>query len=347
MASPLASLRNGHLWLPGYLRSRLRARIQPRTAWVAICDHFEPLWHGAGRATALERVRRWREAWPALAARHRDSEGRSPQYTFFYPEEEYRPELLAPLAEMVRSGVADVEVHLHHDADTRDGFEEKISRFARVLCTEHGLLREHEGRLAFGFIHGNWALDNARPDGRWCGLNDEISLLRDLGCYADFTLPAAPDPSQAGPVNAIFGVTDDPDRPRSHARGTLVKRGTPKQDLTLITGPLGVTSGGPGQPRLQLENGDLAHYRRPSARRVSAWLALAPRIEDRAFVKLFAHGAQEKNAACLLEGDLDLLFRELAAQCSRRGIRLRYVTAWEMWNAVERLRRGGPAGAGG
>ena len=30
------------------------------------------------------------------------------------------------------------------------------------------------------------------PDGRWCGLNNELILLRDLGCYADFTLPSAP-----------------------------------------------------------------------------------------------------------------------------------------------------------
>jgi hypothetical protein len=283
-------------------------------------------------------VQRWHEAWPRIAARHQDSAGRSPQYCFFYPEEEYRPNLLSPLAELTRRGIADVEVHLHHDKDTREGFTEKLDRFTRTLSTDHGLLRLRDGRLGFGFIHGNWALDNARPDGRWCGLDDEITLLKNLGCYADFTLPAAPDPSQAGPVNAIFDVTDDPLRPRSHARGTIVKRGAPAQDLTLVTGPLGLTWGAAGRRKPQLENGDLAHYRPPARHRVAAWLWLAPRIEDHAFIKLFSHGAQEKNAACLLEGGLDGMFRDLAELCAARSIELRYVTAWEMWRVVECLR---------
>ena len=36
------------------------------------------------------------------------------------------------------------------------------------------------------------------------------------------------------------------------------------------------------------------------------------------------------------------MFRELASRCAARSIELRYVTAWEMWNVVESLRRGEP-----
>jgi len=318
----------------------MRRRARPKRAWVAICDHFEPLWSGADPATAVERVRRWRRLWPEIAGRHRDSTGRAPQYTFFYPEEEYRAELLAPLGELRERRVADVEVHLHHDADTREHFVEVLQRFTQTLHARHGLLREYDGKLAFGFIHGNWALDNARPDGRWCGLNDEITLLKRLGCYADFTMPAAPDPSQAGPVNAIFDVTDDPRKPRSHGRGTIVRKGSPHQDLALITGPLGIIRAGGGRLRPQLETGDLAHYSPPAPRRVAAWLSLAPRVGDQVFIKLFAHGAQEKNAGCLLDGGLDGMFRALSAECASRSIELRYVTAWEMWTAAENVRRG-------
>ena len=96
-----------------------------------------------------------------------------------------------------------------------------------------------------------------------------------------------------------------------------MKRGSPARDLTLITGPLGVTFGAPGRWKPQLENGDLAHYRPPAPHRVGAWLSLAPRIDDHVFIKLFAHGAQEKNAACLLGGGLDLMFRELARAVRR------------------------------
>jgi len=340
MESRGALLRTIPPWLPGLLLARFRLRRHVRTLWIAVCDHFEPLWRRADGGQAAERVILWRRQWPAIAARHIDSAGRPPQYTFFYPEEEYRPGLLDPLAELTRSGVGDVEVHLHHDRDTADGFRERVSRFVDALTRNHGLLRMSAGKAAFGFIHGNWALDNARPDGRWCGLNNEITLLKELGCYADFTLPAAPDPSQAGLVNEIYDVTDDPDRPRSHARGTPVRRGTPRRDLTLITGPLGITFAGRHRLRPYLETGELAHYARPTTRRVSSWLSLAPRIERHAFVKLFAHGAQEANSAALLGGGLDEMFSALTDVCRARLIELRFVTAWEMWRVVEDLRAG-------
>ena len=335
--------RNAHLWLPDYLRGRLRrhAEAPARTAWVTIADHFEPLWKRPSENVASERVALWRRAWPEIAARHQDSTGRPPQYGFFYPEEEYRPELLEPLAEMTRLGIADVEVHLHHDDDTGTSFVEKLSRFTQTLHARHGLLRQHEGRVAFGFIHGNWALDNGRPDGRWCGVNDEISLLRDLGCYADFTMPAAPDPAQGGPVNTIFRVTDDPRRPRSYETGVPVVPGTPAVgDLTLITGPLGVLWRPEGRWTPRFDTGELASYARPTLERIRLWLSVAPRIAEHSFVKLFAHGAQEDNAAALLGGDLERLYGGLRQLCSEAGTQLRYVTAWEMWRAVESLREG-------
>ena len=46
--------------------------------------------------------------------------------------------------------------------------------------------------VGYAFIHGNWSLCNSRPDGRYCGVNNELDVLRETGCYADFTLPSAP-----------------------------------------------------------------------------------------------------------------------------------------------------------
>ena len=336
--------RNAHLWLPGYLATRWRRRNEsaPRRVWVTITDHYEPLWKRPGDAVAAGRVAAWRREWPRIAARHRDTSGRAPQYCFFYPEEEYRRELVEPLAEMTRAGIGDVEVHLHHDNDTAAAFRERVTRFVEALHGNHGLLRRGAGRLTFGFIHGNWALDNARPDGRWCGIDNEISLLRELGCYADFTMPAAPDPSQAGPVNVIFRVTDDPARPRSHARGAIVGPGTAAVgDLTLVAGPLVIAPGG-GRLKPRLDTGELSAHSRTSEQRTGRWLRVAPRIGTDAFLKLFAHGAQEDNAAALLGGDLDRLFESLKHLCGGMGAELRYVTAWEMWQVVEALREGRP-----
>jgi hypothetical protein len=61
-------------------------------------------------------------------------------------------------------------------------------------------------RIAYGFVHGNWALCNSRPDGDWCGVNEELTVLAQTGCYADFTFPSAPSPTQPRMVNAVCGM---------------------------------------------------------------------------------------------------------------------------------------------
>lgn len=334
--------RYAHLWLPGFLGWRMR-RLRlppPRHVWLVIADHFEPLWKGADDNTARERVDLWRRHWPEIAARHADAEGHRPVYSFFYPEDEYRAELLEPLAEMAGQGIADVEVHIHHDGEGAERFVEKMQGYLDTLHRRHGLLRKDGDRLSFGFIHGNWALDNSRPDGRWCGLDNEISILRDLGCYADFTMPAADSPCQAGPVNVIYRVTDDPSRPRSHSRGTPVKPGSSDGgDLTLIPGPLGPDFASRGPLRPRIECGEIAGYRPSSPRRAQLWLEFAPRVGDHAFLKLFTHGTQERNSAVLLHGGLDRLFQDLAGACAAVGTRLHFASAWDGWRAVEALRR--------
>ena len=336
-------LRYVHRWIPGSIASRLRrfGEPAPTDVWVAITDHFEPLWKNPDQATARERVARWRRRWPEIAARHQDARGQRPVYSFFYPQEEYREELVEPLAEMTRQGIADVDIHIHHDGEGETQFVEKMQGFIQALHGNHGLLRRHEGRIVFGFIHGNWALDNSKPDGLHCGLNNEISLLRDLGCYADFTMPSAGEPCQAGPVNSIYRVTDDPARPCSYARGVRVRKGLGAVgDLTLITGPLGFDFRSRGLLRPRIESGEIAGTAPPSRTRVKLWLRLAPRLDGHVFVKLFGHGAQERNSGPLLEGGLDRLFADLAEECVEKNLRLHYVSGWDMFRAVEALRLG-------
>jgi hypothetical protein len=106
--------------------------------------------------------------YPQRFARFADADGRPPQHTFFFPQDEYRPEYLDELAALCRQGYGDVDVHLHHDGDTADSLRAKLEGFRDTLHDRHGLLRidPETGRLVYGFIHGNWALCNSRPDGR-------------------------------------------------------------------------------------------------------------------------------------------------------------------------------------
>ncbi len=333
--------RHAEIWLLPYIKDRLRKTTRsakPKRVWVSIADHYEPLGMGASLKTALGRVARWRDRWPRIADQSpRDSAGQRPQYTFFYPQEEYQRELLEGIAEIARLGMGDVEVHLHHDKEQRDAFIRKVGEYCRRLTDDHGLLRQMDGHTVFGFIHGNWALDNSRPDGKWCGLNGEIALLRDLGCYADFTMPSLPSATQGRVVNQIYWCTSHPDhRPRSFDRGIEATVGGGRRgDLLMMTGPLGVRFGERLLPRL--ETGEIAGYDLATPARVRRWFDLAPAIGDDLFLKLYTHGASERNLEPLLSEGLGNLFRWIAEEADRRGMALHWATAWQMYQAADAL----------
>jgi len=141
--------RHAEIWILPYLKDRLRKNARPakpKRAWVAITDHYEPLGMGASVETALGRVARWRDCWPRIAEdAPRDAAGQRPQYSFFYPQEEYRRALLDGIAEMVRLVIGDVEVHLHHEHEQRDSFIRKMTEYCRRLTNDHGLLRQLDG----------------------------------------------------------------------------------------------------------------------------------------------------------------------------------------------------------
>ena len=338
--------RNAHLWLPGYWRwRRSRSAQPPARLWLMVADHYEPYWNHASDEIAQGRVAHWLCRWPPIAARHRDSAGCPPRYTFFYPQEQYTPEVIEPLALMTAQGIADVEVHIHHDGEGQQDFLDRMGGFIEVLASRHGLLHREERGVVFGFIHGNWALDNSRPDGRYCGLNNEITLLRDLGCYADFTMPAVPEPSQGGPINMIYWATDDPDRPRSYETGRPVvakeSRGESiRGDLLMIPGPLHLNWRDRPIFKPRIETGELASNDRVRPERFTLWMEAAPRIGDDAFLKLYTHGAPERNLNCLLgsdgeEGDLDKLLCGIIEECQRSGVELHFASAWEMYQAIQ------------
>lgn len=290
---------------------------------------------------------------PKLAAPFRDSDGRPPRHTFFFPAEQYRREHLDALALLCEAGLAEVEVHLHHDHDTSNGLRATLLEFKNRLFLEHGLLTTTlDNDIAYGFIHGDWALDNARPDGRFCGVNDEITILRETGCYADFTQPAAPDVSQTRTVNSLYYAVDDPVRPRSHDRGVEAHVGKPLRcpGLLVVQGPitlnwerriLGVV------PGLDVGAIDGSPGYAPALRRFRGWVDARIAVRGRpewVFVKVHTHGAPERNATTLLGPRMAALHDAIGREFNDgRRYRLHYVTAREMVNIV-RAAEAGEAG---
>jgi len=332
--------KNVHRWIGGYGAHVLRRLVArppagPTHVLFCMCDHYEPLWGDADEARGRERVARWERDYPALAGEFRDADGRPPQHTFFFPGEQYSPDNLAALARLVRAGLGEVELHLHHDGDTTASVDHDIRSFLRAYA-EHGLLsRDGDGRPRYAFIHGNWCLANSRRDGRHCGVDSELRVLFDTGCYADFTFPSAPDATQPNIVNQIYWPTGDPSRARAHERGVRARVGEVMTDrILLVQGPLALTWR-EGRRRLRIESAAVTANDPATAGRVAAWVSQGIHVQGRpewVFVKVHTHGAPERQAASLLGEAGRAMHRALRRYDDGRRFVLHYVTAREMFN---------------
>jgi hypothetical protein len=338
-------------WLPAYLRDVARRR-DPRPdeevhLLLCIADHYEPKQFRPPPHVARARVERWVRDYPRQFAQFRDSDGRPPRHTFFYPEEEYEAEYLDALAGLCRAGFGEVEVHLHHDDDTADNLRRTLLRFKETLASRHGLLprRRDTSEVMYGFVHGNWALDNSRPDGRHCGVNDELGVLVETGCYADFTLPSAPSRAQTRTINRIYYAVDDP-RPKSHDRGIAIGSAPrPANSLLLIQGPLLLDWGRRKWGLLpRVENACLQGSQPASIDRVPLWLRARVQVPSRPdwfFVKLHTHGAAEDHHETLLGEPMVRFHHNLAQYAAQNpNFHFHYVTARELYNLAKAAEAG-------
>ncbi len=341
------------VWLGSYLKQDWRAppsgtaRKGPRHVMFCFVDHFEPQYSRPSYEIEVKRVARWRQEYPKLCEGHRDADGRPPVHSFFYPEEEYRPEHLNALVEICQMGLGEIDIHLHHHNDTEAGLREKLQRFTQLLVNQYGALPvDANGKPLWSFIHGNWALDNSHPDGVCCGVNNELIVLREEGCYADYTFPAAPDPCQTSTINQIYYAKDDPMRPKSHDTGVRVKVGAqPSGDLMIIQGPLGLMFKNRKFGILpRIENADVRTNIPPSPDRIDAWVETGIHVEGRPewiFIKVHTHGTQERDIDTLLGAPMDKAFSHLESKYND-GVnwQLHYVSARETYNIIKAAEAG-------
>ncbi len=341
--------KNMHLWLGTYWRRRTpKVGSGPVHVMFSFVDHYEPQWGRPTYDVEVKRVEQWRTGYREMASRYRDADGVHPQHTFYYPEEEYRSEHLDAIAELCRAGFGEIEVHLHHDHDTDAGLREKINRFVKVLHERHGALPidPATGKPTFAFIHGNWCLDNSRADGRWCGVNNELAVLGDLGCYADFTLPSAPSDTQTRKINSIYYAADDPLRPKSHDDGVDVQVGGKRSgDLLIIQGPLALNWKNRRWGLLpRIENADVRAAYPPTDDRVDLWVKQHIHVEGRpewVFVKVHTHGTQDRDIPALLGRPVEQMFERLESKYNDgQHYVLHYVNSRELFNIVKAAEAG-------
>lgn len=333
-------------WLPFYVKHALKnsSNNKPKHIYFCICDHYEPYWGGVGSKIARKRINTWLNEYPKVAEKFLDSDGRPLKYSFFYPEEEYKYEDMNALAGLCHAGFGEAEIHLHHDNDTAENLRNTLTEFKKRLHYDHGLLStdRHTGDISYGFIHGNWALDNSRPDGRWCGVNNEIDILQETGCYADFTMPSAPSDTQTRKVNSIYYAIDDPQKPKSHDMGLDAEVGKINKGLLMVQGPLSLAWWHRKYGLVpRIENSGLMANIPVTKDRVRSWINQHVHVQgagEHVFVKLYTHGTQEAISDQFFnKGGLAEVLSLMKQVAEESTAQLYFVSAREMVNIIEVL----------
>jgi hypothetical protein len=339
-------------WFPSYIWQRLTRR-QPTTRThliLALADHFEPsIVPGDGSARALDkeqerRLERWCHEYPRQFANFRDAEQRPFVHTYFYPAEQYDKPLVAQLAEHCRAGWGEIEIHLHHGVGTPDSFENTrrvLIDFRDTLAESHGCLSywDSSEQPRYAFVHGNFALANSN-DGRGCGVDSEMQVLAETGCYADMTLPTgAYHRAQTSKINSIYECAQPLVERAPHRKGRDLVRGRAAQIFPIIVqGPLMLDfkSHG-GSLRLGIENAALIGRNPASLERLANWKRAAISVRGRPdwlFIKLHCHGMDPRHEDAMLGAPMREFLRGLIAGAKDRNEVLHFVSAREMVNMI-------------
>jgi len=327
-------------WLPAYFIQAAASVFQKRGQGRAtqhiiflICDHYEPKHKTTKSNQDVERVRTWVKEYPEFAERCKKEFGHYPRHSWFYPPH-HGLEHLQGLNELVFKGYGELELHYHHDNDTSETFTNDIKETIKNYNQLGILLGSAEQlRPCFSFIHGDWALDNS-AHGKYCGVNDELTILQNEGCWGDFTMPSAEE-CQTRKINSIYYAIDDPYRPKSHDKGIDARVGIKNpRGLFMMQGPLGINWGAPKTPKI--ENASLTSSNWGRKDRVKYWINCGIHVKGKpewTFVKLHTHGAVEKDHDALI-GERAFKMHQYLNQNYNDGskYKLHYVTAREAFN---------------
>ncbi|MEZ5346273.1 MAG: hypothetical protein R2681_12050 [Pyrinomonadaceae bacterium] len=313
-----------------------------------IADHFEPSWSPNG-LLGIDDQKRELEKYHKLARKTgeavKDADGTKFRHTNFYPAEQYDPGILDKLAEMQSEGLGEVEIHLHHGVekpDTAENLRRELTEFRDKIAEKHQCLSrfDGEGIPRYAFVHGNLALANS-CGGRFCGVDEEMQILADTGCYADMTLPSAPDQSQVEIINKIYECGGNMKEAVPHKRGISVSVNGILPQLPLIfTGPLvfNWTRTIKGIPVPRIDDGALVANQPADNSRMRRWRSANITVNGQpewVFIKLYCHGFFAHDQKAAIGEDAARFFSEIIEYGERTGkYRVHFASAREAANMV-------------
>jgi len=340
-------------WLKSYFLQRITGKIDyhildkietPIDLIISIANHFEPNPTAVGLKTAIASVEEWCQELEDFAVR--DFDGHPFKHSYYFPAEQYNPELLFPLEAHCSKGFGEVEIHLHHGIEIPDNsnrLRERLEKFREKLRS-HGFLsydiKDLNKRPRYCFVHGNWALVNS-SGGRFFGVDNEVEILAETGCYMDCTYPCAPNIAQINKINSIYecGYPLSQSKPHRDGRDLIVGDKEPTFPF-LLQGPLLLqwkfTSKRMYLP--YIENGALNDYRIPSIDRFKLWMSANIHVKGRPnwiFIKLHTHSLQNDHRNSV-RGPVMRRFLEGLSSFFNDGIRFRlhFTTSRESANMI-------------
>jgi hypothetical protein len=349
---PLHKLRYAANCLPSFAWQRLTRSVPHGVVHlvITVADHFEPssmpgfLAGYAARDVQEKRLETWCRDYPRNFAEFRDAEGHRFSHTYFFPAEQYDKALVQRLAEFCRAGWGEIEVHLHHgltEPTTAEETENQLVGFRDALAQQHGCLSYEDGdpQPKYAFIHGNFTLANC-ANGFACGVDNEMQLLAETGCYVDMTYPtAAFHPAQIAIINSIYECALPLNERAPQRLGRKLRAGRPVTTFPfLVQGPWMLDfdrSAKSGWGRI--ENGALTGTRPPTLRRLALWKKAGITVRGRPdwiFIKLHTHGMAPADTDTMLGAPVQHFLKELIGGAAERKETLHFVSAREMANII-------------
>ncbi len=340
-------------WLVRYPFERTKAFFG-RTAFekkhviFTVANHFEPSWKSDG-LLPIDKQRKVLDKYHKLARKTGealiDADGTKFRHTNFYPAEQYDRQLLDTMAEMQAEGLGEVEIHLHHGVekpDTAENLRKQLVEFRDILAEDHKCLSRMDGvgQPMYAFVHGNLALANS-CGGRFCGVDEEMQILADTGCYADMTLASAPDQSQVPMINKIYECGLPLNEAVPHRKGKSVRINGKLPQLPLIfTGPLifNWTRRIKGFPVPRIEDGALVYNQPMDLARFRRWQNANITVKGKSewvFVKLYCHGFFEHDQSACIGEDAVRFFSKIIENGEKTGdYKVHFASAREATNMV-------------
>lgn len=337
--------------VPAYVWQSLRRRSSQSKVHLimALADHFEPAivpgdgWARAPYDEQERRLEEWCREYPKVIDRWRDHDERPLVHTYFYPAEQYDRGLISRIADHCHAGWGEIEIHLHHGLeapDTSENLRRVLSGFRDKLAFEHGCLAQAEPGTGpkYAFVHGNFALANS-AGGVNCGVDEEMQVLGETGCFADMTLPASPfHPAQPSKINSLYECDLELSERAACRSGTDLARGrAPRKFPVMVEGPLMLSFHASGSRPVRIENGSFTAANPPTLRRLQLWKQARITVQGKAdwlFVKLHCHSMDPSQRDAVVGESFREFLRSLVTGAEERGEILHFVSAREMVNII-------------